>query len=432
MSRRSTRPDGSINAVEMRSASKRRVIITNSVAFRGGPCPDRGKSATTRRAGGLRRPPQGRRLAPKDLRVSLSLRAFEVDCKSSPQDSKARRISKVLIGIAACRSGLFFLCRRNGRACSSLTATGGGLPKWIYHVKVTHYSGIICEALLPALSWNTRARYVHQNAFDVTPRRPHRPRHPHPRGCRHVGDAHVHFVLARRSDCPLRSGFLGLLRWRHRGACDRGRGAVVHPRGNAFCLGRARGLHRIVRDVRAGRRLSGGQDRVGQLARQDQRFRPDVRLHPHRADQQRVGRPISHRAGERAFPGRRDDCLDPRGSRRGRNRGHRHPLLLAQEPEGDSRNQRQGPPHHADHNRDGCDPPGVVRGDHHAAPSPAAAVASAAQSALRAGCDRLAQRRLDPADRIARHHDRIRPLRPGDERRRDAGPGQPGDRRTPR
>ena len=78
-------------------------------------------------------------------------------------------------------------------------------------------------------------------------------------------------------------------------------GPVVHPRGDALQLRRAEHLHRKLRDVRARRRLPRGQGSHGGNARQAVGLGAALRLHPHRADQRRLGGPVHCRLAGRFF-----------------------------------------------------------------------------------------------------------------------------------
>ena len=81
---------------------------------------------------------------------------------------------------------------------------------------------------------------------------------------------------------------------------DRPGGAVVHPGRHALQLRRALRLHRELLAVRPRRRLPRRQGGDGRLPGQALRLRPDVRLHPDRPDQRRLGRAVHHGPGARS------------------------------------------------------------------------------------------------------------------------------------
>ena len=93
-----------------------------------------------------------------------------------------------------------------------------------------------------------------------------------------------------------------------------------------FCYAVRARLRRVVRDVRARRRVPRRQGGDGRHARQALGLGPDVRLRPDRTDQRRVGRPVHRRPDQRAAP-RRARCRSriapdcgSRGHRRSRSR----------------------------------------------------------------------------------------------------------------
>ena len=144
--------------------------------------------------------------------------------------------------------------------------------------------------------------------------------------------------------------------------------------GHAVLLRGARGLRGKLFHVRARRRLPRGQGSAGRHPGQDQRFRPDVRLHPDRTHLRRFRRTIHRRTDQRHLRHRRRPWLDPasharhlsrRAARRrqldlGRIRRGRDDVFLVAEHQGHSGIQRKGPAGHADHHRDGDHPAGLV------------------------------------------------------------------------
>ena len=103
-------------------------------------------------------------------------------------------------------------------------------------------------------------------------------------------DVHVHLLLADGGRGALRPGQHGLLHRRHRGRGDRPGGPLVHPGRDALQLLRALDLYRKLLALRPRRRLPRGQGGHGRVPRQALGLGPDVRLHPHRADQRRFRR----------------------------------------------------------------------------------------------------------------------------------------------
>ncbi len=181
------------------------------------------------------------------------------------------------------------------------------------------------------------------------------------------GDAHVHLLLARGRHRPQRPRILSLLRRRHRRAGGGSGCAVVHPRHHAVQLCRARGVRRKLLDVYPRRRLPRGQGGPRRRLRQAQRLGADVRLHSHRPDLRRVGRPVHHRPAERTDDGGQpgplaaagaDGCARPphpvqHGLHFGAVRRGGDHLLLVAEHQGHRGVERQGAARHADHHRDG-------------------------------------------------------------------------------
>ncbi len=186
---------------------------------------------------------------------------------------------------------------------------------------------------------------------------------PAPGHRRHHRAARLHLVLARGGHRALRPRLDRVLHRRHRRGGDRQGRPLVHRRGDAVLLRGARRVRRVVRDVRARRRLPGRQGGDGRHARQVVGLGAHVRLRPHRADQRRVGGAVHRGARQRAAP--RAPCAAHAPARRhlGRHRGRHHALLLAPEHPRHRGVERQGDEDHGRHHGDGGGDDGVVRGD---------------------------------------------------------------------
>ena len=107
------------------------------------------------------------------------------------------------------------------------------------------------------------------------------------------------------ADRPLRPRLVSLLHRRHRRAGVRPFRAIFHSRRDAVLVRRARRLRRIVLDVHPRRSISRRQRSDGLDAGENFGVGPDVRLHPDRPHQRRLGRPIPGRLDQRAAQARR-------------------------------------------------------------------------------------------------------------------------------
>src|SRR6185312_13739078 len=245
-------------------------------------------------------------------------------------------------------------------------------------------------------------------------------------------DADVYLLLAGCRHCVERYGLVGILCRRHLRALYRQDRAVVCA-GDHAAGGNGRGaLHRELRHVRSRRRVSRGEGGDGRDAGEVFRVGADVRLHPHGADQRRLGRTVSDRTAERAaaagtYADAAHECRSSGFCDCGDD------LLLVGERQRHPRIEREGPAHYVCDHRDGGDDGDVVLLHTMDEGRPPAAMASSAQHYVPDGS---AWRRTGvPEPFVAAAYsgfhwdtDRPRALRAGDERRRDDGPGVSRDR----
>ena len=113
---------------------------------------------------------------------------------------------------------------------------------------------------------------------------------------------------------------------------------------------------------------------------------------------------------------------------RGRFRRGGDALLLAQEHHRDSRIEREGAAHHADHHRHGGDADRLVPGHHLPPRLQPGSAAGSLQPALQPGRAGVAQRHGGAVHHRDCHPGRVGPLAARHERRREPGAGEPRNR----